>query len=61
MFDACYNPKNTMLIQEAKSLNVTCDSGISMLVKQALRRAILQKDFVAGWDQTSFVGIRCNT
>ena len=46
VFDACYNPKNTMLIQEAKSLNITCDSGISMLVKQAL----LARDIWLGLD-----------
>ena len=46
VFDACYNPKNTRLIQDAKSLNITCDSGISMLVKQAL----LARDIWLGLD-----------
>ena len=36
VFDCIYNPLNTLLIQNAKKLNLVCDTGLSMLVKQAL-------------------------
>ncbi len=36
VFDSIYNPKNTELILQAKSLNIPCESGLSMLVEQAL-------------------------
>ena len=36
VFDCIYNPKNTELISEAKALNIACESGLSMLVEQAL-------------------------
>lgn len=36
VFDCIYNPKNTELLMEAKSLGVPCEDGLSMLVEQAL-------------------------
>lgn len=36
VFDLIYNPINTMLIQEAKELNIYNKSGLDMLVKQAI-------------------------
>ncbi len=36
VFDCIYNPQNTELISEAKALNIACESGLSMLVEQAL-------------------------
>ncbi len=36
VFDCIYNPKNTELISEAKSLGIPCSSGLAMLVKQGL-------------------------
>ncbi len=36
VFDCVYNPKNTNLIMQAKSINIPCASGLKMLVSQAL-------------------------
>lgn len=36
VFDCIYNPLNTNLILNAKKLNLVADTGLSMLVKQAL-------------------------
>ena len=36
VFDCIYNPKNTELLMEAKSYNIPCEDGLSMLVEQAL-------------------------
>lgn len=46
VFDCIYNPKNTELLMEAKSLGIPCEDGLSMLVEQAL----LAKDI---WTNTS--------
>ncbi len=36
VYDCIYNPQNTNLVLQAKSLNIPCASGLTMLVKQAL-------------------------
>ncbi len=36
VYDCIYNPQNTSLIMQAKSLNIPCASGLKMLVVQAL-------------------------
>lgn len=36
VFDCVYNPKNTELLTQAKSLNIPCNGGLDMLVKQAV-------------------------
>ncbi len=36
VFDCVYNPKITELLSQAKSLNIPCNGGLDMLVKQAV-------------------------
>ena len=36
VFDCIYNPKNTELLTQAKSLNIPCGGGLDMLVHQAV-------------------------
>lgn len=36
VFDLIYNPINTMLVQEARTLNIEASSGLDMLIKQAI-------------------------
>ncbi len=36
VFDCIYNPKNTELLTQAKSLNIPCGGGLDMLVEQAV-------------------------
>ena len=36
VFDCVYNPKNTELLTQAKSLKIACNGGLDMLVKQAI-------------------------
>jgi 3-dehydroquinate dehydratase/shikimate dehydrogenase len=35
VFDAVYNPENTLLVKEARSRNCTVISGVDMFVRQA--------------------------
>ena len=37
VYDMIYNPSETKLLQEAKSMNFKCSNGLSMLVHQAVR------------------------
>ena len=38
VFDAVYNPENTLLVKEARSRNCTVITGIDMFVRQAMRQ-----------------------
>jgi 3-dehydroquinate dehydratase/shikimate dehydrogenase len=41
VFDAVYNPENTLLVKEARSRNCTVVTGIDMFVRQAMRQFFL--------------------
>ncbi len=41
VFDAVYNPENTLLIKEARSRNCTVVTGVDMFVRQAYRQFYL--------------------
>jgi 3-dehydroquinate dehydratase/shikimate dehydrogenase len=38
VFDAVYNPENTLLVKEARSRNCTVVTGVDMFVRQACRQ-----------------------
>ena len=38
VFDAVYNPENTLLVKEARSRNCTVITGVEMFVRQACRQ-----------------------
>ena len=38
IFDAVYNPENTLLVKEARSRNCTVITGVEMFVRQASRQ-----------------------
>ena len=46
VFDAIYNPKDTLLSQYAKKHNVKCVTGMEMLVRQAVEAQTIWNNFI---------------